>query len=187
MLRNTNENTWIRKGPRRTASQDTESEAIPFDIQHFKHAQHAGKSRKLLNRDIMPRPKRLCGPNPRLAGNIASTPATSRRAKFRLQRLADFILRSRVRVHLSRNTVSQHPGSPKPELTLVSYLPLAASEGDVDEAPSEQVALVGAALGRLGLPLGLNLYRSVNDSAGGSIWKRRTLGVCDLTLPARSG
>jgi hypothetical protein len=39
-----------------------------------------------------------------------------------------------------------------------SYLPLATNrDGDVDEAASVQVALVGAALGGLGLLLGLNL------------------------------
>jgi hypothetical protein len=43
------------------------------------------------------------------------------------------------------------------------YLPLAAGNGDVDETPGVQLALVGAALGDLGLLLGLNLEAGARD------------------------
>ena len=42
------------------------------------------------------------------------------------------------------------------------HLPLAAGHGDVDEAAGVEDALVGAALGRLLLLLGLDLYHSIS-------------------------
>jgi hypothetical protein len=79
-------------------------------------------------------------------------------------------LSGRVRVHLLRirePTYPQPGGNPPP------YLPFAAgSDGDVDEAPRVQLALVGTALGRLGLLLGLNLEwgaDSVNRDASGEL------------------
>jgi hypothetical protein len=62
----------------------------------------------------------------------------------------------------SRSSVAHHQQTaildPPSSILPAPYLPLATNgDGDVDEAASVQVALVGAALGGLGLLLGLNL------------------------------
>ncbi len=60
------------------------------------------------------------------------------------------------------------------KLRIPSYLPLAAGrQRDVDKAPGVQLALVGAALGGLGLLLGFDLHGgrfiSISESADGII------------------
>ena len=67
----------------------------------------------------------------------------------------------------------------------VAYLPLAASQGNVDETAGVLEALESTALGDLGLLLGLNLWDVMRQSSGASVrvcdsrFRRRcrTLGV----------
>jgi hypothetical protein len=51
------------------------------------------------------------------------------------------------------------PESTKPWVVLNAHLPLAASQGNVNEAADVQLPLAGTALGELLLLLGFDLYR----------------------------
>ena len=97
-------------------------------------------------------------------------------------------LSRRVRVHLLRirqpavHALSNHPQA---KFQTSSYLALAAgSQRDIDEAPSVQVALVGAALGGLGLLLSLDLRpgrcQSVFRDRGWDYRVRGRGGECGL-------
>lgn len=60
----------------------------------------------------------------------------------------------------SRSSTASQSAHPPPSRKRIPYLPLAtSSNGDVDEAAGVQLTLVGAALRRLGLLLGLDLSK----------------------------
>jgi hypothetical protein len=78
----------------------------------------------------------------------------------------------------------QHPHGRYP--MRCSYLALATGHGNVDEAAGVCEPLLGAALGRLLLLLGFDLAFRLVVGGGRKCVGERTLGVCDLTFPARA-
>lgn len=116
-------------------------------------------------------------------------------------------LSSGVGVHLA--TVSIQPAR-YIKSSCCTHLPLAAGHGDVYEAAGISDSLLGAALGGLLLLLGLDLYSEsyqrcpllsakssesrprhyifhhVRNGFSRRVSGERTLGVCDLTFPARA-